>query len=89
MSTGERTPFAAAPAADRAPLEARLAVWRSEYEALGEDPERNAFADGLPPELEQALRPFGARLNDLCCPATSELDLARVVPSNQVWYDHR
>ena len=75
--------------ADRELPEARLTAWRREYEALEEDPARLAFADGLPVELEQVLRPFDDRLERLCCPATSELDLARVVPSHGVWYDHR
>ena len=70
-------------------VEARIPVWRSEYEALAEDPERTVFADGLPADLEHVIRPFADRLERLCCPATSELDLARVVPSNKIWYDHR
>jgi len=70
-------------------VEPRLTAWRREYEALAEDPVQGTFADGLPIELKQVLRPFDDRLERLCCPATSELDLARVVPSHGVWYDHR
>ena len=70
-------------------LDPRSTAWRKEYEALAEDPARHAFANGLPVELEQTLQPFAARLELLCCSATSELDFARVVPANGVWYDHR
>ena len=65
-----------------------LEAWRAEVEALAADPVRVAFRDGVPPGLEASLQPFRADLEELYCPAASELEVTLTVKSG-AWFDHR
>ncbi len=77
------------PGAKRDLLEHQLKIWKNEYEFLTMNPHKVAFADGLPDEVRRVIDAHQAELDELCCPATSELDVARVVRSKGIWYDHR
>ncbi len=52
-----------------------IAAVEAEVEALGNDPKRIPWQDGLPLEIEDSLRPYRAELDGLFCGATSPLEL--------------
>jgi hypothetical protein len=64
---------------ERTDLEERLAVWRAELDAMTENTNLLPFQRGIPPELESSLEPFRQELEELFCPATSELEIMRTV----------
>jgi hypothetical protein len=55
--------------------ENELARVEAEVEAMEEDSRRIPWQDGLPPEIEDALFPYRAELDELFCLATSPLEL--------------
>jgi hypothetical protein len=63
-------------------------AWRSELETLDHVGQRIPFEDGPPPEIEASLSPFRDELEQLACPAASELEVVLTVRSG-IGYDHR
>jgi len=62
--------------------------WRRELAALDADPARAPFADGVPPAVAATLEPYRARLEDLWCEATCEVDLS-VTEHEGIGFEHR